>query len=304
MKKIILIIILILVLPYILSSIFEKEKLIELVHKDKTIRVLRSKTNKIEEIPFEEYVVGVLAGEMPLYFEEEALKAQAVASRSYALKRIEYNKNKTYDVVDNTNNQVYLDNNYLKEAWKTNYTSYINKIRKIVNETSREYLDYNGSVVDAFFFSTSTGKTENAKEIFNISLPYLVSVSSTWDEEVSPVFYDNYTFTLLDFYQKLNLPYNTNLNIEVIDTTSAGRIKSIKINNETFTGSKISSTFNLRSTSFKIEKQGENVQITTTGFGHGVGMSQYGAEGMAKKGYTYDEILKHYYQGVKIKKYN
>jgi len=241
---------------------------------------------------------------MPLYFEEEALKAQAVASRSYALKRIEYNKNKTYDVVDNTNNQVYLDNNYLKEAWKTNYTSYINKIRKIVNETSREYLDYNGSVVDAFFFSTSTGKTENAKEIFNISLPYLVSVSSTWDEEVSPVFYDNYTFTLLDFYQKLNLPYNTNLNIEVIDTTSAGRIKSIKINNETFTGSKISSTFNLRSTSFKIEKQGENVQITTTGFGHGVGMSQYGAEGMAKKGYTYDEILKHYYQGVKIKKYN
>ena len=304
MKKIILIIILILVLPYILSSIFEKEKLIELVHKDKTIRVLRSKTNKIEEIPFEEYVVGVLAGEMPLYFEEEALKAQAVASRSYALKRIEYNKNKTYDVVDNTNNQVYLDNNYLKEAWKTNYTSYINKIRKIVNETSREYLDYNGSVVDAFFFSTSTGKTENAKEIFNISLPYLVSVSSTWDEEVSPVFYDNYTFTLLDFYQKLNLPYNINLNIEVIDTTSAGRIKSIKINNETFTGSKISSTFNLRSTSFKIEKQGENVQITTTGFGHGVGMSQYGAEGMAKKGYTYDEILKHYYQGVKIKKYN
>ena len=304
MKKIILIIILILVLPYILSSIFEKEKLIELVHKDKTIRVLRTKTNKIEEIPFEEYVVGVLAGEMPLYFEEEALKAQAVASRSYALKRIEYNKNKTYDVVDNTNNQVYLDNNYLKEAWKTNYTSYINKIRKIVNETSREYLDYNGSVVDAFFFSTSTGKTENAKEIFNISLPYLVSVSSTWDEEVSPVFYDNYTFTLLDFYQKLNLPYNTNLNIEVIDTTSAGRIKSIKINNETFTGSKISSTFNLRSTSFKIEKQGENVQITTTGFGHGVGMSQYGAEGMAKKGYTYDEILKHYYQGVKIKKYN
>lgn len=304
MKKIILIIILILVLPYILSSIFEKEKLIELVHKDKTIRVLRSKTNKIEEIPFEEYVVGVLAGEMPLYFEEEALKAQAVASRSYALKRIEYNKNKTYDVVDNTNNQVYLDNNYLKEAWKTNYTSYINKIRKIVNETSREYLDYNGSVVDAFFFSTSTGKTENAKEIFNISLPYLVSVSSTWDEEVSPVFYDNYTFTLVDFYQKLNLPYNTNLNIEVIDTTSAGRIKSIKINNETFTGSKISSTFNLRSTSFKIEKQGENVQITTTGFGHGVGMSQYGAEGMAKEGYTYDEILKHYYQGVKIKKYN
>lgn len=304
MKKLFLIIILILVLPYLLTSILGTKKIIKLVHKDKIIRVLRTKTNKIEEIPFEEYIVGVLAGEMPLYFEEEALKAQAVASRSYALKRIEYNKNKTYDVVDNTNNQVYLDNNYLKDAWKTNYTSYMNKLRKIVNETSREYLDYNGSIADAFFFSTSTGQTENAEEVFNISLPYLKSVSSTWDEDVSPVFNDYYSFKLEEFYQKLNIPYDNILTVEIEDTTSAGRIKKIKINNIAFTGSKISSIFNLRSTNFKIEKQGENINITTTGFGHGVGMSQYGAEGMAKKGYTYDEILKHYYQGVKIKKYN
>ena len=232
MKKTILSIIIILILPFILTNILEKNKskIIKLVHNEKTIRVLRSKTQTIEKVPFEEYIVGVLAGEMPIYFEEEALKAQAVASRSYALKRIEYNKNQNYDVVDNTNNQVYLDNDYLKKAWGTNYTKNINKIRKAVNATSCEYLDYNGTIVDAFFFSTSTGKTESVAEVFNISLPYLKSVSSTWDEKVSPVFNDYYTFTLDNFYQKLGLEYDENLKIEILNSTSAGRIKKIKIN--------------------------------------------------------------------------
>lgn len=305
MKKTILSIIIILILPFILTNILEKNetKIIELVHNEKTIRVLRSKTQTIEKVPFEEYVVGVLAGEMPIYFEEEALKAQAVASRSYALKRIEYNKNQNYDVVDSTNNQVYLDNDYLKKAWGTNYTKNINKIRKAVNATSCEYLDYNGTIVDALFFSTSTGKTESVAEVFNISLPYLKSVSSTWDEKVSPVFNDYYTFTLDNFYQRLGLEYDENLKIEILNSTSAGRIKKIKINNVEFTGNKISTTFNLRSTSFTIDKEGNKINITTTGYGHGVGMSQYGAQGMANEGYKYDEILKHYYSGVKIKKY-
>lgn len=305
MKKAILFIIIILILPFILTNILEKNetKIIELVHNEKTIRVLRSKTQTIEKVPFEEYVVGVLAGEMPIYFEEEALKAQAVASRSYALKRIEYNKNQNYDVVDSTNNQVYLDNDYLKKAWGTNYTKNINKIRKAVNATSCEYLDYNGTIVDAFFFSTSTGKTESVAEVFNISLPYLKSVSSTWDEKVSPVFNDYYTFTLDNFYQKLGLEYDENLKIEILNSTSAGRIKKIKINNVEFTGNQISTIFKLRSTSFTINKEGNKINITTTGYGHGVGMSQYGAQGMANEGYKYDEILKHYYSGVKIKKY-
>lgn len=304
MKKILIGIIIILILPLILNNFLkEDKKLIELVHNEKKIRVLKTKTNEIEEVPFEEYIVGVIAGEMPLYFNEEALKAQAVASRSYALKRIEYNKKNNYDVVDNTNNQVYLDSDYLKNAWGNNYTTNINKIRKIVNETSCEYLDYNGSVVDAFFFSTSTGKTENGSEVFNINLPYLQSVSSTWDEKVSPVFYDYYTFNLDEFYKKLGLTYNENLNVQIVDSTSAGRIKTIKINNVNFTGSNISSIFGLRSTSFTIKKENNDVKITTNGYGHGVGMSQYGAEGMAIEGYKYDEILKHYYSGVKIKKY-
>ena len=305
MKKVILVIIIMLLLPYILIKITDKKetKILGIIHNEKTIRVYRSESKKVEKIPFEEYIVGVIAGEMPLYFKEEALKAQAVASRSYALKRMEYNKNKNYDVVDNTNNQVYLDNDYLKKAWGNNYIANINKIRKVVNDTSCEYLDYNNSVVDAFFFSTGTGKTENSIDVFNISLPYLKSVSSEWDQNVSPVFYDFYTFTLESFYKKLNIKYNEKLNIEIIDSTSAGRIKTLKINNVNFTGSKISSLFGLRSTSFNIKQDKNNVNITTTGFGHGVGMSQYGAQGMAIEGYKYNEILKHYYSGVKIKKY-
>ena len=170
MKKVILVIIIMLLLPYILIKITDKKetKILGIIHNEKTIRVYRSESKKVEKIPFEEYIVGVIAGEMPLYFKEEALKAQAVASRSYALKRMEYNKNKNYDVVDNTNNQVYLDNDYLKKAWGNNYIANINKIRKVVNDTSCEYLDYNNSVVDAFFFSTSTGKTENSIDVFNI----------------------------------------------------------------------------------------------------------------------------------------
>ncbi len=305
MKKFILFLLIILLLPYLLIKNFDKKenKIIELVHNNKMIRIYRTNSKKIDTIPFEDYIVGVIAGEMPLYFKEEAMKAQAVASRSYALKRMEYNKNKEYDVVDNTNNQVYLDNEYLKKVWGKNYIKNINKIRKAVNDTYCEYLDYNGSIVDAFFFSTSTGKTENSIDVFNINLPYLQSVSSEWDEKVSPVFFDYYTFSLEDFYKKLNLPYNENLQIEIIDSTSGGRIKNIKINNVNFTGNKISNIFNLRSSSFVIKKNDNLVNITTNGFGHGVGMSQYGALGMAIEGYKYSEILKHYYSGVKIKKY-
>lgn len=306
MKKILIITIIIIFIPFLIVNFFklDKKEEIKLKYMSNTIiRVKRVDTGNIDKIFFEEYIVGVLAGEMPIYFEKEALKAQAVAARSYALKRIEYNKDNDYDVVDSIMNQVYLDNDYLKKAWGNNYIANINKIRKVVNDTSCEYLDYNNSVVDAFFFSTSTGKTENSIDVFNISLPYLKSVSSEWDQNVSPVFYDFYTFTLESFYKKLNIKYNEKLNIEIIDSTSAGRIKTLKINNVNFTGSKISSLFGLRSTSFNIKQDKNNVNITTTGFGHGVGMSQYGAQGMAIEGYKYNEILKHYYSGVKIKKY-
>ena len=239
---------------------------------------------------------------MPIDFELEALKAQAVASRSYALKRMEYNKDKDYDVVDSIQNQVYLDNNYLKDAWKNHYVKNINKLRTAVNATIDEYLEYDNKVADTMFFSTSNGYTEDSNNIFLFNCAYLKSVKSAWDEEVSPVFKSTKILNLTDFYQKLNIPYNKNLNIEIEKKSNAGRILLLKINNIEFKGTDIYNKLQLKSTDFEIKLQGETVEIITKGYGHGVGMSQYGAQGMAKKGYTYKEILSHYYQNTNLKK--
>lgn len=264
------------------------------------IRVKRENGN-IDEVPFEQYIIGVLAGEMPVSFDLEALKAQAVASRSYVMKKMAYNKDNDYDVVDTVSNQVYLDTNYLQEAWKDNYTENINKLKQAVLETKGQYLEYKEEVVEAFFFSTSPGKTENGVEVFGVDAEYLKSVDSNWDEKVSPVFTSNSYFTLSEFCNKLSITCSNNLNIEIIDTTSTGRIKNIKINNKTYAGEKVRELLKLRSSFFSINQNGTNITVTAKGYGHGVGMSQYGALAMAQAGHTYDEILKHYYSGVEIK---
>lgn len=304
MKKIMIFIILLIFIPFFIVLIYNKNyKEIELNYiTTRYIRVKRLNTNNIETIPLEEYIVGVLAGEMPINFDIEALKAQAVASRSYALKRIEYNKDKEYDVVDSILNQVYLDNEYLKKAWGNNYVKNINKLRKAVNATIDEYLSYNSLVVDALFFSTSNGYTEDSQAVFNFECDYLKSVESPWDSEVSSAYLTNKTLSLKEFYQKLNLPYNKNLNVEILKRSSTNRILLLKINNQEFKGTNLYSKLSLRSTDFTITLLGDNVKITTKGYGHGVGMSQYGALGMAKKGYTYEEILKHYYKNTFITK--
>lgn len=303
MKKMIVIVLLVIMIPYLVVTLFMKDDEIKLEYgSNMVVRVRREATGNILEVPFEEYIVGVLAGEMPVSFEIEALKAQAVAARSYVLRKMQASEDQEYDVVDTVSNQVYLDDAYLREKWQDEYTEKINKIRTAVLETSGEYLEYDGKVAEAFFFSTSTGMTENSGEVFQTQLPYLTSVKSEWDQEVSPVFNDNVTLSLSDFYTKLGLPYQDNIQVEVTKTTSTGRVKEIKINDKTFTGSEVFSKLGLRSTFFTITQNGSNVSIDTKGYGHGVGMSQYGAQGMAKTGYRYDEILKHYYQGVEIKK--
>ncbi len=302
-KKILLFSCLITFIPLIIVSIFiRNDEIIFNFSENSVVRVYREKTNQIEHVPIEEYVVGVLAGEMPISFEIEALKAQAVASRSYVMKQIEKNNNKEYDVVDTVMNQVYLDKNYLMAAWSASYTDNINKIKLAVLSTKGEYLSYDGKVAEALFFSTSPGVTENSEEIFVSNEPYLRSVSSTWDE-ISPVYSVTITYTLSEFYNLLNLSYNDKLNIEIIEKTSTGRVKKLKINNKELTSNYICSKLSLNSTYFEIIQDGSKVIIKNRGYGHGVGMSQYGAEGMAREGYTYQQILKHYYNNVEIKKF-
>lgn len=302
MKKLIIVALLVVIIPFLFIKIFVKTDEIKFKYvTNNIIRVKDEKTGIINEVPFEDYIKGVVAGEMPATFELEALKAQAVASRSYAMYQMTATKDKEYDVLNTTANQVYLTDQELKENWKEEYPEKINKIKEAIAETSGEYLTYEGKVINAMFFSTSVGATENSEEVFVSALPYLRSVDSKWDE-ASPAYTDTYTFTLEEFYKKLNLQYNQTLTIEVTSKTSTGRTRTLKINGTEINGRDLATKLNLRSNYFDIVQNENNVTITTKGFGHGVGMSQYGANGMAKEGYKYDQILKHYYQNTEIKK--
>ncbi len=302
MKKLIIVTLLVIIIPFLVVKIFVPTD--EIKFKNMTNNIIRVKDEQgnITEIPFEEYIKGVVAGEMPATFEEEALKAQAVASRSYAMYQMEGSKDKDYDVLDTTTNQVYLTDEELKNNWKEEYPEKINKIKKAVAETKGEYLTYDGKVINAMFFSTSNGQTENSEDVFVSALPYLRSVASSWDEE-SPVYTDTATFSLQDFYNKLSLPYSETLTVEITSQTNTGRIKTLKINGTEFNGRDFASKLSLRSNCFTISQNEQNITITTKGFGHGVGMSQYGANGMAKEGYDYKKILEHYYSNTKIEKF-
>ena len=303
MKKLLFFSLIIILIPFIIVSIFTVKQEIKFIYKNsKVVRVKHEDTGLIEEVPLEGYIVGVVAGEMPVSFDLEALKAQAVTARSYVLKKMEYSSGSDYDIVDTMMNQVYLTDEELKNAWNDDYTDRINKIKSAVIDTLGEVITYDDEVIEAFFFSTSTGMTENSGEVFSVQLPYLVSVDSSWDGDVSPLYDTTTTFSLDEFYSLLGLKYSSKLDIVKKETTSTGRIKEISINGTTFTAKEVIRKLNLRSTYFDIKQDGNNVLINIKGYGHGVGMSQYGAEAMAKRGYKYDEIIKHYYTGVEIKK--
>lgn len=305
MKKIILFTIILIFIPFFIVNILGINEIEEIELKyinNINVRVKRLSTNEIQIVPLEEYIVGVLAGEMPVYFELEALKAQAVASRSYVLKRLEYNKDSEYDVVDSVLNQVYLDDNYLKEAWGKDYVVNINKLRTAVNQTIDEYLEYNGEIIDALFFSTSNGYTEDASVVFNLELPYLKSVESKWDAQTSGVFNSQKTMSLQEFYEKLGLEYKSELSFNVLERSDTNRIIKLEINGNMLNATDVYNKLGLRSTDFNLTQVGTNVVIDARGYGHGVGMSQYGALGMAKEGYNYMQILEYYYSGAEIKK--
>lgn len=302
MKKILLFSLLLFIIPtLIIFYFFRTQENVFHFSSHTMVRILRTETGKIDVIPLEEYVVGVVAGEMPVSFHKEALKAQAVASRTYVMYQISKNQNKDYDVVDTVLNQVYLDSDTLKDRWKEKYDENYQKIIDSVLETAYEYIVYDDKIIQALFFSTSTGYTENSEEVFSSKLPYLRSVKSTWDS-ISPAFEEVETVSKTDFLQKLGLPFTDTISIKILEKTSAGRVNSIEINDKKYTGSEIVALFNLKSRCFTITVGSDSITLKTKGYGHGVGMSQYGAEGMAQEGYSYSDIIKYYYTGVDIKK--
>lgn len=307
MKKILLFTLLIILIPLFIVGLSNSEKIINKIkygsYNNKVIRVKQNETGEIINVPLEEYVIGVVAGEMPASFNVEALKAQAVASRTYALKRAE-SSNNNYDVTDGTQNQVYINYNDMKQKWQKSYEDNLSKVKKAVQETKGEVVLYNNNLIDAMFFSTSNGYTENSENVFSSSKPYLVSVDSAWDKTESPVFNSSNEVSKSEFLFNLGLTDSDSIIISDVKKTNTGRIISLSINGKSFDSDKIRSIFGLRSTSFDISISNDKVIFNVIGYGHGVGMSQYGANGMAKEGYNYKDILKHYYKNCVIKKIN
>ncbi|GEL77241.1 stage II sporulation protein D [Tenuibacillus multivorans] len=262
------------------------------------VRVKRSETDEIEEVPLEKYVVSVVASEVPANFEMEAIKAQALAARTFVIQHLNQSSEEEFDVTDTVNHQVYKNFDELRSAWGVDYSKNINKIKQAVQETNGQIITYSGKPIAAQFFSTSNGYTENAEDYWQNEIPYLKSVSSPWDEQ-SPEFLEQQVIPLTEVVNKLGLESSS---IQVSNTvrTESSRIKEITINNKTFTGREVRELLGLRSNDFTIETKGDHIIFTTKGYGHGVGMSQYGANGMAEEGQTYKDIVKHYYQGVEI----
>ena len=269
---------------------------------DEEIEVTLKDSTSSEEtkLNLEEYIIGVVAGEMPASFEVDALKAQAIAARSYALSKIN-TATTSYDLLTDVTNQVYITTTDMQKKWGSDYEYYYNRIKDAVLETKDLVMEYDGEVISAYYFAMSNGYTEDASLVFGETHDYLESVDSTWDENVKN-FEVTTTFSKEEFCEKLSLDCS-NIAIENIVRSATNRVNSITINNQEFKGTKIRSLLNLRSTDFDIDIT-DKVTITTKGYGHGVGMSQYGANEMAKKGYTYEEILNYYYKGIDIVKIN
>lgn len=273
------------------------------------VSVYNHTQNTVSEIDFEEYIVGVVFAEMPVSFGEEALKAQAVACRSYILRRIQngYGKKAHGDADICTNFAhctAYYSYEYALECWNESIVkdAYA-RVRKAVESTKNLILTYNGETADCLFHASSYKYTERAENVWGKSVPYLISVDSPDEvmEDVKRFTAEEFRKIISENASYVNLRNDPSLWINRTQYSSSGRIAYLNICGESIDGTKIRSMFSLKSACFNVKyKDGEFV-FTTYGHGHGVGMSQYGAKKMGEEGFSYTDILAHYYPGTELK---
>ncbi len=272
-----------------------------------TVKVMSVSSKNITEMTLNEYLLGVVAAEINSTYHEEAIKAQIIASHTLLLYVKEHKKDDlgSADITDDsTQHQAFLTTEQQKEKWGENYDIYVSKISKCVDEVINLILQYEGKTINAVFHSTSNGNTEDAKDVWGGDYPYLKSVPSVGDT-LSPTHISTVTVSKKDFEDKLKshkvtLDSNPEKWLKEITNTQTGMVKTIKIGDKEFKGTDIRTIFNLKSSTFSVEYKDDKFIFTVKGYGHGVGMSQYGANHMASQGFSYEEILKHYYNGVEI----
>ncbi len=268
-----------------------------------SFKVLLSEQNKLVTLSREDYLFGVVAGEMPALYEEEALKAQTVCAYTFLKWRQKENKDKEYDITDNFKiDQCYISRESAIEKWGSKAEEYEQKLKRAIKEVEGQTLTYNGELILSVYHSLSGGTTESAKNVWGKDYPYLQAVSSIGDKLAT-----NYITTVnaskaeLEKALKIKIPKDLNKAFTDISKTESGYVKSLKIAEKDFSGSEIRELLGLKSTNFSISVKNDTAAFTVYGYGHGVGMSQNGANYMAKQGSDYKEILCHYYKDCEIK---
>lgn len=268
------------------------------------VAVFRTAQSEVERVPLNEYLVGVVAAEMPAEFELEALKAQALTARTYYVKQMMGTGTTGLpdgaQVTDTTAHQVYKNKAELKQQWGAEFNEKYAKVQEAVRATDGQILTYGGEPIEATFFSTSNGFTENSEEYWANNIPYLRSVESPWDK-VSPKYSEQKIIPISEFENRLGVKLTDRSEVgKIIQKTEGNRVGKVEIAGKVLSGRDVRDMLGLNSSDFKWYAKGDNIVIETKGYGHGVGMSQYGANGMAAEGKSYKEIVQYYYKGIEI----
>lgn len=279
----------------------------------KTIRLLHKDTGEVEEVGLDEYLYHVVSAEMPANYELEALKAQAVVARTYTVYKIQNPKHENADICDDSNCcQAWVSKEERLARWKeTEREDNWKKIKECVDATKGKIITYENKPINAFFHANSGGTTELPVNVWGgIDFPYL-QVVETVGEEGYAQYSSEVELTKEELIEKLKAKYEDieidfekQEELKIMEYTDSGRVKTVKFGNHELSGVETRTLLGLKSTNFEIIKQDDKIKFTVKGYGHGVGMSQTGADAMAKQGSDYEEIIKHFYIGVEIKDIN
>ena len=278
-----------------------------------TIKLLHNKTGEVEEVNIDEYLYHVVSAEMPVDYEIEALKAQALVARTYTIYQIGNKKHENADICDDSNCcQAWVSKEDRFARWEEGKQeeNWL-KIQEAVNATKGKIITYNNQPINAFFHANSGGKTEIPVNVWGgTGYPYLQVVETSGEDGYNQysseveLSYEEITNKLKEKYQDIQIDFNNDEDIKILDYTDSGRVKTIKFGNHELAATEVRTIFGLRSTNFEIKKESEKVKFSVIGYGHGVGMSQTGADSLAKQGYNYEQIINHFYVGIEIKEIN
>lgn len=271
-----------------------------------TFRILDSETETVTEMSAKEYIFGVLAAEMPALYDQEALKAQAVASYTFACYRRTENADKAYDLTTDFNSdQSFITEEKAREKWGDKADEYCNKLKSVIEDVENLAVTYDGKPILAVYHAISSGKTEDCKNVWGTEYPYLKAVASPCDT-LAPDYISKAVFSAEDVRLKLSekvKPSGEPQNyFGKAERTASGTVTGTEVCGVSLSGAEIRSAFSLRSSNFEVLYKDGEFTFTVYGYGHGVGMSQYGADYMAKQGSDFKEILLHYYSGCKVER--